>query len=141
MIMTKNQNTPDVRWKQRLENLKSAFSELEEACIQDEYSNLELAGLVQTFNFTFELCWKTLKDLLAFEGYEANTPREVIKKAFGLSLIHDVDRWLKSLENRNILSHTYNKATAEWAKNTIKTEYAPMLRECVALLTERAKEE
>jgi len=139
--MTKNQNTPDVRWKQRFENLKDAFSELEEACKLNEYSNLELAGLAHTFNFTFELCWKTLKDLLISEGYEVNTPRETVRKAFAASLILDVDGWLDALDHRNILSHTYNKATAEWAKHTIKTEYAPLLRECVALLTERAKEE
>ena len=64
----------DIRWKLRLENLKQALSQLEEACTRETYSNLELAGLVQTYQFTFELCWKTLKDLLTFEGYEVNSP-------------------------------------------------------------------
>ena len=134
-------DTPEVRWKQRLENLKHAFLQLETACEQEEYTNLELAGLVQTFEFTFELCWKTLKDLLALEGYEVNSPRATIRKAFEESLIVDVDGWLGALDNRNILSHTYNEATAQWAKHTIKTEYAPLLRKCVTLLIERAKEE
>ena len=130
----------DIRWKLRFENLKNAFAKLEKGCEQEEYNDLELAGLVQTFNFTFELCWKTLKDLLLSEGYEVNSPRATIRKAFEESLIIDVDGWFNALDNRNIFSHTYNKATAEWAKNTIKTEYAPLLRECVALLTERASE-
>ena len=134
-------DAPEVRWKQRFENLKDAFAQLDKACKLDEYSNLELAGLVQTFNFTFELCWKTLKDLLLSEGYEVNSPKETIKKAYAAFLIIDVDGWLDVLKNRNVLIHTYNEATAQWAKHIIKTEYAPLIRECVALLTERAKEE
>ena len=131
-----NQNT---RWKLRFENLKQAFSRLESACAQEKYSELELAGLVQTYEFTFELCWKTLKDLLTYEGYEVNSPRETIRKAFELSLIDDVERWFNALENRNVLSHTYDVRTAKQATNWIKTEFEPMLRECIAALNERVK--
>ena len=130
----------DVRWKLRLENLKQALARLEEACAQTEYSNLELAGLVQTYQFTFELCWKTLKDLLTLEGYEVNSPRETIRKAFEMSLIADVDRWFNALESRNILSHIYDESTAKQAMSCIKDIYEPMLRECVASLNERAVE-
>ena len=129
----------DIRWKLRLENLKQTLSRLEEACVQAEYSNLELAGLVQTYQFTFELCWKTLKDLLTFEGYDVNSPRETIRKAFELSLIDDVERWFNALESRNVLSHVYSETTAKQARHLIKTEFEPMLRECVASLNERAK--
>ena len=131
----------DVRWKLRFENLKLALSRLEEACAQTEYSNLELAGLVQTFGFAFELCWKTLKDLLTTEGYEVNSPRETIKKAFEMSLIEDVDRWLNALESRNVLFHIYNESTAKQAEHLIKTEFEPMLQKCVAALRERAEKE
>jgi len=129
----------DVRWKLRLENLKKALIRLEDACAQEEYSNLELAGLVQTYQFTFELCWKTLKDLLTLEGYEVNSPRETIKKAFEMSLISDINRWFHALESRNVLSHVYNEPTAKQAEHLIKTEFEPMLRQCVATLHERAE--
>jgi nucleotidyltransferase substrate binding protein (TIGR01987 family) len=129
----------DVRWKLRLENLKKALARLEEACAQEEYSNLELAGLVQTYQFTFELCWKTLKDLLTLEGYDVNSPRETIKKAFEMSLINDVDRWFSALESRNLLSHVYNEPMAQQVEKLIKTEFEPMLRQCVATLYERAE--
>ena len=130
-----------IRWKLRFENLKQAFSRLESACAQKEYSELELAGLVQTYEFTFELCWKTLKDLLTFEGYEVNSPRETIKKAFELAVIDDVEHWFNALETRNVLSHTYDVSTAHLAMNWIKTEFEPMLRKCVTVLQERAKKE
>ena len=129
----------DGRWKLRFESLKKAFSRLESACAQEEYSELELAGLVQTFQFTFELCWKTLKDLLTFEGYDVNSPREIIRKAFELSLIDDAERWFNALESRNILTHVYDESTAKQAMNYIKNIFEPMLRECVASLNERAE--
>ena len=128
----------DVRWKLRFENLKKAFARLEEACALEKYSDLELAGLVQTYEFTFELCWKTLKDLLAFEGYEVNSPRETIRKAFEMLLIDDVDCWLNALESRNLLSHIYEEQTAQQAIVWIKEEFEPMLRKCVAFLHERS---
>jgi len=86
--LTENQ-MPEEGWKQRLENLKRAFAQLEKACARAEYSDLELAGLVQTYQFTFELCWKTMKDLLTSEGYDVKSPRETIRKAFELALIPD----------------------------------------------------
>jgi len=46
----------EIRWKLRFKNLQNAFARLEKACEQKEYSELELAGLVQTYMFTFELC-------------------------------------------------------------------------------------
>jgi len=128
----------DIRWELRFENLKKAFARLEAACAQGQYNDLELAGLVQTYNFTFELCWKTLKDLLTFEGYEVNSPRETIRKAFEMSLINDVDCWFNALESRNLLSHIYSESTARQALLLIKKQFEPMLRECVALLHEKS---
>ena len=66
--------TGDVRWRQRFEHLERAFSRLSAACSQDSYSELELAGLIQMFEFTFELAWKTMKDLLTHEGFVVNSP-------------------------------------------------------------------
>ena len=130
----------DIRWKLRFENLKDAFAKLEKGCEQEEYNDLELAGLVQTFNFTFELCWKTLKDLLTSEGYEVNSPRETIRKAFEMSLIDNVEQWFNALESRNLLSHIYNESTAKQAEAWIKGNFEPMLRECVATLQGRTSE-
>ena len=141
IMATMDMQSHDIRWKLRLESLEQAFSRLESACAQKEYNELELAGLVQTYMFTFELCWKTWKDLLTFEGYEVNSPRETIKKAFELSLINDVDYWFNALENRNLLSHLYDEQTAHRATHWIKTEFEPMLRECITVLRKRTEQE
>ena len=127
------------RWRQRLQNLNKAFKRLEDACAKEHYSELEIAGLVQTYEFTFELCWKTLKDKLIFEGYEVNSPREVIKKAFEMELLSDVDQWLEALESRNLFSHTYDNKIAQEAAALIKDKLEPMIRACVAKLNELSK--
>ena len=129
----------DVRWKLRFENLQRAFGRLEEACAQEEYSHLELAGLVQTYEFTFELCWKTLKDLLISEGYEVNSPRETLRKAFEMFLIDDAERWFHALDSRNRLSHVYNEQAAKQAETWIKNNFMPMLSQCVLTLRGRAE--
>ena len=135
MTLMSNEN----RWLQRLQNLNKAFKRLEEACDQGSYSELEVAGLVQTYEFTFELCWKTLKDKLTFEGYEVNSPREVINKALEMELITDVDQWLEALASRNLFTHTYNDQIAREATALIREKLEPMLRACVTKLNELAK--
>jgi len=57
-------------WKQRFANYEKAFEQLTSAVEQDSYSVLEVAGLIKTFEFTFELAWKTLKNYLEKEGYK-----------------------------------------------------------------------
>ena len=75
-------NSDEIRWQQRLANFRKALLQLEAACDLEEYSDLERAGLVQTFEFSFELGWKTLKDLLFYGGFDERTPRDVIRRAF-----------------------------------------------------------
>lgn len=96
-----------VRWLQRLSHFGDANARLHSACAQPEYSDIELAGLVQTFEFTFELAWKTLKDLFAYQGIEIDNPRETFKQAFREGLLADqLEEWLGALTNRNRLAHT-----------------------------------
>ncbi len=124
-------NKDEIRWRQRLENFDKALTKLNDACRKNEYTELELAGLVQTFEFTFELAWKTFKDLLFFEGVDAKTPREAIRQAFEAGYIGEdgAESLLDALQNRNLLSHTYEEETAKEAEALIKKRYAPALRE------------
>lgn len=122
-------NYDEIRWKQRFENFSKALKQLQTACEQNSYNDLELAGLVQTFMFTYELGWKVLKDLLYYEGYELNTPRAVIRQSFEASYLDETDTecFLEALENRNRLSHIYDNAIAEEVKTLIKEKFHPML--------------
>ncbi len=99
------------RWKQRLQNLIKAEQRLSWACAQESYNELELAGLVQTFEFSFELTWKTLKDLLEFEGFDVASPRSVIRTSLQAKHINanQCETLLSALIKRSLLTHTYNE--------------------------------
>ena len=125
MNVTKN----SIRWKQRLENLKKAHFRLSAACVQESYNTLEVAGLIQTFEFTFELTWKTLKDLLELEGYDATSPRSAIRIALEAKYISAVqcETLLEALGKRNLLTHTYDEDNVIEAQELILKEFEPVL--------------
>ena len=133
-------NTDPIRWRQRLENFAAALAQLNEACEQERYSNLERAGLIKTFEFCFELSWKVLKDLLFYEGYEVKSPRAVICKSFEVSYIaeSDCETLLNALDQRNLLSHTYRKSVALEAEALVKDHYHPVLMRLHETLSARA---
>lgn len=127
-----------VRWQQRLVNLRRAFSLLTQSVSQTEYNELEKAGLIQQFEFCFELSWKTLKDYLGNEGVFADTPRDVIKQAFAVNLLADVNIWIDALEKRNLLSHAYEKETALLVIALIKEKYFIAVKHLVDFLNTKA---
>lgn len=128
-----------VRWKQRFSNLQKAFKQLESAVSLKDYSDLERAGLIQTFEFCFELCWKTLKDYLSSEGLETQFPREVIKKAFASEILSNGDVWIDMLDKRNTFAHTYEEKLSIQAVATIKSDYFPPIKELIETLNAKLK--
>jgi nucleotidyltransferase substrate binding protein (TIGR01987 family) len=103
-------NEKSIRWKQRFQNLEKAFRQLSEAIeIVNSLSSLEKEGLVQRFEYTLELAWKTLKDYLGSQNVGVKFPREVIKAGFQYELIEDGEIWLEMLEMRNMMIHTYDE--------------------------------
>jgi nucleotidyltransferase substrate binding protein (TIGR01987 family) len=117
----------DFRWEQRFENYTNSLVEFRSAIAKESYTPLERAGLVQLFEISFELAWKTMKDILFYEGYDVKSPRAVIKQAFANDLITDGEKWLELLESRNKFSHMYGEEMAMSATTQIKKIYAPLL--------------
>jgi len=55
----------EIRWHQRFENFSKAFQQFKDAYLKyNELSDLEKEGMIQRFEYNFELAWKTLKDYL-----------------------------------------------------------------------------
>jgi nucleotidyltransferase substrate binding protein (TIGR01987 family) len=103
----------DIRWIQRFQNFDRAFlllrSALEERGLE-QMSELEKEGLIQRFEYSYELAWKTMKDYLEEQGTIINpvTPRNVIKEAFSAQIIADGQVWVDMMLHRNLLAHTYD---------------------------------
>lgn len=107
----KMSNLKKIRWQQRFSNFEKAFKQLQQAVLQaDKLDNLSKEGLIQRFEYTFELCWKTLKDYLESKGELDKSPRDVIKRAFNYEIIDNGELWLEILGNRNLMAHTYNES-------------------------------
>ncbi len=135
----------DTRWKQRFQNFERAFLLLK-STFKDkplsEMSDLEKEGVVQRFEYTFELAWKTIKDYLEYTGIvlEQITPRQVIKQAFAAKIITDGTQWIEMLGHRNLMSHTYNKETFNNAVNAIANPYVKKIDQVYLLLKEKSVE-
>lgn len=122
----------ETRWDQRFENYKQALSNLSETidCIQKEgNSKIYTMALIQAFEMTFELGWKTLKDYLEYSGIMVNTPRDSIKEAFKMNFINDGQGWIEMMEARNKTVHTYKEEFAKGLCNDILTNYFNMFNE------------
>lgn len=129
------------RVRQRLEKFAGAADQPKKACALENYTDLERAGLVQTFEFTFDMAWKALRVLLEREGFDAKTPREIIRRSFESGFLDEdgTETKLAALMKRNTLSHTYEEETAREAEALIKERYAPALvRLCERLEGEAA---
>ena len=131
----------DIRWQQRFGNYQKALAKLEEVAAArdiDSLSELEKEGLIQRFEYTFELAWKTIQDLLEYKGYEdIKGPNPVLEQALKDGYIQDEKGWRKMKKSRELTSHTYNSDTAADIAEDIKAHYYALLKELETRLEEQ----
>lgn len=130
-----------IRWQQRFANLQKAFFRLQQGKDTANPSDLEIQGIIQSFEFTFELAWKTIKDYLEAQGVEAKFPREALKQAFQHDMIEDGVIWLEMLAKRNLLAHTYDEDLANEALSLIVDDYFYHIERIVAYFASKVDDE
>ena len=128
----------ETRWRQRFSNLRRAFALYDEGARATALNRLESDGLIQRFEYTFELSWKTLKDFLEANGVSAAYPRDTIKEAFAHGLLEDGEIWMAMLERRNLLSHTYDEKTFDAAYALARGPFHEAIGALVARLEKEA---
>ena len=116
------------RLDNKIENFSNAVKRLQEAIVEfkkDESNTLIQDALIQRFEFTFEVSWKTTKDYLIEKGVkdEISFPKDVLKEAFANGMITNEDEWLSMLKARNITSHIYDSETASKIAKKIANDY------------------
>jgi nucleotidyltransferase substrate binding protein (TIGR01987 family) len=121
-------SSPDIRSQQRFDHFQKALGLYEEAA-RPGLSKLEQEGLIQRFEYTFELAWKCLQDLLHERGYAGvRGPRPVIEQAFQDGIISNGPLWFEMLKSRNETTHLYSEEIFRAIIAKVAGEYLPALQ-------------
>ena len=91
---------------------------------KDAETVVQEQGLVQAFEYTYELAWNVVRDYLREQGnQDIHGSRDAIREAFSLELIKDGEGWMEMLKDRNLTAHTYNEETARAIAEHVSTRY------------------
>ena len=137
----KHQN---IRWTQRADSFRKAFSRLKEAvelARQRKLSDLEAQGLIQGFVYTHELAWNTLKDFLQAQDFKLYGSRDTTRAAFKEGIIENGEAWMEMIHHRNLTTHTYNEDTANEVVTAIINTYFPEFEMLLTKIEQLKQEE
>ena len=88
--------------------------QLEKFIQKKDLNELEEQGLIKTFDYSYELSWKTLQDLLKEKGYNNIVgPRPVIEQGFQYGNIQDGKAWMRKHKRRNVTNTTKEQKTSK----------------------------
>lgn len=114
------------KFYRRFESFRNSLEALNEAKTRDMSDSFVLSGTGAKFSITFDLSWKVMKDIIVgyhmVSDFATGSPREVLRKAFEVNLIHD-DIWMEMLKIRNEISHDYDGKIMEEYCSKIVNRY------------------
>ena len=125
--------------KKSLNRFAQAVKRLEEGVVKG-HNDLEKDGVIQRFEFTFELLWKCLMIFLENKGVVCKTPKDCLKQAFRIGLIEDDKVYLRMLEDRNMMSHLYSREESREVFDRVKGIHLPVMRALAARLKKEGDE-
>jgi len=105
-----------------VDSLEQALKVANCASIMDsagaEHKKVIRAGVIQNFEFTYELCWKFMQRWLKENqpGQDVDFPRsrnDLFRMAASVGLIADPQAWFDYGDARNLTAHTYSEDKAE----------------------------
>ena len=116
------------RWEQKLQSYHKALNRLAEVVNEmdkRQLNDFEADGLIQRFEFTFELAWKLIKSYAEYQGTDKEImgSRDAIRWAYENHLISDSATWMEMIKRRNDTSHTYDEDTAVEVVSRVKASY------------------
>jgi len=98
---------------ERVTEFARAVARLGEALVLSANNPLGVDASIQRFEFTIELAWKCLRDILLRDhAIETASPKTTMQQAFRVCLVDDETLWLAMLRDRNLSAYTYREALA-----------------------------
>jgi len=133
----------DIRWEQRFSNFRKALKRLSDAVLyikneidvkeieiqsdkdfKDVLNEIVKEGLIQRFEYIFDLSWNVMKDYALYQGNsELTGSRDAIRYAFSTNLIKNSDMWMDMMKSRIMTYHTYNEEAINEIYLKIVNEY------------------
>lgn len=122
---------------QKIENYKRAVAQLAQAVqaySQKPDDALYRDGLIQRFEFSVELAWKSMKEYMEDQGVVLTiaSPRGILKEAYAIGVIDDAGQWNQILTARNLTSHVYDEKTADGIARQVCEDFLPVLKHLAA---------
>ncbi len=122
------------------ETFKKAFSKLVEYVDTDNGTEKDRSAIINAYQYTFELWWKTLQKYLKQEEIlDELGPGSVIRTAFQYNIIENGDVFMSMLKDRNLITHTYKEDIAEEIHGRIKDEYLEELEKFIIYFDRKIK--
>ncbi len=121
----------DIRWVQRFNSFSKALTQLKKFIAKGDVLNeLEKQGLIQSFEYNFELSWNLIKDYYEYQGESSiQGSRDAFRLGFNRGLIENGELWMKMIESRILTSHSYNQETADEVVKVILMIYFSLFTE------------
>ena len=109
-----------------LENMKDIYN------YEEPYDNVVLTGLVGLYEITFEQSWKMMKEILEIHGFAegaTSSLKMILRTAYKAGMIKDEELWLSALQERNNVTHSYNRKFAMGIITQTKQKFYKMFCE------------
>jgi nucleotidyltransferase substrate binding protein (TIGR01987 family) len=102
--------TKEESLKQQFRNAVARLIEV----LQEKKTDIIRDSAIQRFEFTFDLSWKVLKEILEVEyGVTCASPKKCLRDAYKQGIITYDDLWMDMTDWRNAAVHTYNEELAD----------------------------
>lgn len=113
----------------KLDNFANSLNVLKSADFERANEDeIYRTGVIGQFNLTFELAWKSLRDVLRVhgaEGAKTGSPREILQLGYAFGFLEDSAVWLVMLKKRNLVIHIYSEAEADELLLLIRNSFIP----------------
>lgn len=128
--------------KSSIANYKSALDTLKKFLSTPVVDERDRAGVIQAFEYTFELAWKTLQKFAQHQGIDSVGPRGAFEFAFKNKLIPAEDEllFIAMMKDRNLSAHTYREKTAQTLFENIQNDYVNILEKLLNKLSKTLAE-
>lgn len=128
----------DIRLNEKLSDFGKVLSRLKEAIDESKSNPLSSTlkdGVIQRFEFCYEICWKLMKYYLESEGIqEAKSPKSTFREAFKIGIIENGEEWIDMLNDRNLTSHVCDEQVAVDIYEKILATYFEKMNDIYILL-------